>query len=944
MNHTCAEKLNPAFALAGGAANAAALVALNVHLAAGLGEGEVMGTETGLGALAVKLLNNGVESAFQVSHGNALINGHTLYLVEHGGMSCVNLVLAVNAAGSNNADGQLHSIHCAYLHRRGLAAEHYAAVLVEIEGVGPVAGGMSFLGVEAIKVQLCKLNFGAVENGEAHTDKYFFDFIKSCVHGVTVTHLLLFAGDGNVNGLICKTLFQHKSADCALALLKACFESVSYFVCKLSHNGALLGGEFAHLLQNCGQLTLFAQILDSQSFQFLAGLCLGNGGKGAFAQKLQLFFHFRSPYVKLFLKQKMLSSLIWDESIKLPRYHPHLPHRVQHTFWRCNGRTYRRGLAGAHGRTKRTFAQGAFSLRQPLSGEKSFSLFSRSQLFTTPLLYPAQTKISRTNLTYFWGNNIIFENYVLELRAMHLSNSENMKKADNTAIFDRGINSLALMEKAASFLAEKAYSYLGEGKSAFVFCGSGNNGGDGVAAARFLIEKGVSVRTILTGSRDKLSADTAEMVRRLENMGGCLEDFEPDVQFAKSLSEAGVIIDAMFGIGLNKPLRGKALEAVKMINESAAVVVSADIASGIEADTGNVLGDAIRADETVTFSLAKPGHFTEPGNVYTGKLSVVDIGIPEDLVNKAKIPVKALSDGEVLLPKRNPLSHKGDFGKILILGGSAEYCGAPNMCSNAAVRSGAGLVYLGVPSLIHPICAVKNTEAMPFPLSCNGDGRLSVEAFDEIKRRLDICSVCVVGPGMGRSEDTAFLVKKVLLYFGGTIVADADALWAIAQDKTVLKDSKARIVLTPHGGEAKMLGIDWGENRIAAAKSFAEEYGCTLVLKGHRTLAAFPDGEVCISTHGNPGMAKGGNGDVLAGILGAMLGQFEHKMAVEVALYLHGLAGDIACEKMGEYAMTASDIIESLPDAEKLIIRQEKYETTCCACTYDTGSASWRLR
>lgn len=527
---------------------------------------------------------------------------------------------------------------------------------------------------------------------------------------------------------------------------------------------------------------------------------------------------------------------------------------------------------------------------------------------------------------------------------MYLSNSENMKKADNTAIFDRGISSLALMEKAASALAERAYSYIEEGKCGFVFCGSGNNGGDGVAAARFLIERGVKVRAVLTGSRDKLTADTAEMLRRLENIGGCLEDFFPDEEFEKSLSDAGVIIDAMFGIGLNKPLRGKALEAVKMINASGVAVVSADIASGIEADTGNVLGAAVYADETVTFSLPKPGHFAEPGNVHTGKLTIVDIGIPQDLVDEAKIPVKALLDREIFLPQRDPLSHKGNHGKILIIGGSSEYCGAPNMCSNAAVRSGAGLVYLGVPAVIHAICAVKNTEAMPFALPCDGDGRLCEDAFNEIKRKLDACSVCVIGPGMGRSEGTSALVKKIFAYYKGTVVADADALWAIARDKNILRETSARAVLTPHGGEAKMLGIDYERDRIGAAKSFAEEYGCTLVLKGHRTLAAFPDGEVSISTHGNAGMAKGGSGDVLAGILGAMLGQFEHKIAIERAVYLHSLAGDIACEKMGEYAMAASDIISSLPDAQKLIIRQGKYEAHRCTCTYDNGSAPRWLR
>ncbi len=527
---------------------------------------------------------------------------------------------------------------------------------------------------------------------------------------------------------------------------------------------------------------------------------------------------------------------------------------------------------------------------------------------------------------------------------MFLSNSENMKKADNEAIYDRGISSLALMEKAASFIAERAYSHLGESKNVFVFCGSGNNGGDGIAAARLLMEKGANVRAILTGSREKLTADSAEMLRRLEVCGGLLEDFSDNEEFEKALFEADVIIDAMFGIGLNKPLRGKALEAVKLINLSKAHIISADIASGVEADTGNILGDAVYADETVTFSMAKPGHFIEAGCVHTGRLSIVDIGIPNDILERAIIPVKALVDGTMSLPKRNPLSHKGDYGKILILGGSSEYCGAPNMCSIAATKSGAGLVYLGVPSAIHSICAVKNTEAMPFALPCDSEGRLAAEAFDKLEKKLEICSVCVIGPGMGRSEGTLALVRKVLSSCKGTVVADADAIWAIAQDKNILKESSALVVLTPHGGEAKMLGVDYEQDRIGAAKNFAEEYGCTLVLKGHRTLAAFADGKVSISTGGNAGMAKGGSGDVLAGILGAMLGQFEHKMATERAIYLHALAGDIACEKMGEYAMTASDIISSLSDAQKTMIRQEKHETHNRSCTYDNAPASFWLR
>ncbi len=506
---------------------------------------------------------------------------------------------------------------------------------------------------------------------------------------------------------------------------------------------------------------------------------------------------------------------------------------------------------------------------------------------------------------------------------MFLSNSEKMRKADNTAIFERGIDSLWLMENAAAHVAEKAYAYVQKGGEAYIFCGSGNNGGDGVAAALWLMEKGVSVRVLLTGSRDKLTADTAEMTRRLESMGGKLEDFDPEEEgFTQALYHAGVIIDAMFGIGLNKPLRGKALEAVKMINASGVPVVAADIPSGIEADTGLVLGEAVKARETVTFSLGKPGHFAEPGNVHTGRLHIVDIGIPTELVEEAKIPVRALCDGEVSLPKRTPLSHKGDHGKIFIIAGSGEYCGAPNLCSLAAVKGGAGLVYLGVPAAIHTICAAKNMEAMPLALPCDEDGRIGFEAMPKIREKLSACSVCVIGPGLGRSESTAAIVRAVLEEYEGTVVADADALWAIALDKNILKNTKATVVLTPHGGEAKMLGIHWESGRIEAARAFAVEYGCTLVLKGHRTMAAYPEGDVSISTHGNPGMAKGGSGDVLAGILGAMLGQFEHRKAIDTALHLHALAGDMACEKLGEYAMAASDIIAALPEAEKSIIKE----------------------
>lgn len=505
---------------------------------------------------------------------------------------------------------------------------------------------------------------------------------------------------------------------------------------------------------------------------------------------------------------------------------------------------------------------------------------------------------------------------------MRLSNSELMRKADNIAINEVGIASTLLMETAAGHLARAAYEYVRSGGAAYIFCGSGNNGGDGVAAALWLREKGVDVRVLLTGSRDKLTADTAEMVRRLEAAGGGLEDFEPSDDFARELGRAGVIIDAMFGIGLNKPLRGRAATAVEMINAAGVPVVAADIASGIEADTGRVLGCAVMARETVTFSLAKVGHFAEPGNVHTGKLRVVDIGIPAEIVDAAVINVQSLSDGEVKLPKRKPISHKGDYGKLLILGGCADYCGAPNMCSAAAVRCGAGLVYLGVPEGIHGICAVKNTEAMPFALAEDGEGRLAYGAIEKIKEKLSQCRVCVLGPGMGRSDDIAALVREIVRIFEGRLILDADGLWALAQDMSVLKESKGEIVLTPHEGEFVRMGGVLTGDRVGDARAFAAQHNVTLVLKGHRSIVAYPDGEAYISTHGNAGMAKGGSGDVLVGIIGAMLGQLDFKRAVNTGVYLHGLAGDICRDKLGEYAMAAGDIIAALPEATMNIIEE----------------------
>lgn len=282
----------------------------------------------------------------------------------------------------------------------------------------------------------------------------------------------------------------------------------------------------------------------------------------------------------------------------------------------------------------------------------------------------------------------------------------------------------------------------------------------------------------------------------------------------------------------------------------------------------------------------------------------------------------ALADGSVFLPKRALESHKGDYGKLLILGGCVGYTGAPSMCAGAALRSGAGLVYLGVPAPIYDITAVKNEEAMPFPLPADANGRFSTDAIAQLEERLDACDVCAVGPGMGKGAGCAALLRYLVQRFDRPLVIDADGLNMLAGQMELLKARSAPTVLTPHDGEFARLGGTLSGDRVGDALHYAREWNSILVLKGHRTIVAYPTGEVYITTHGNPGMAKGGSGDVLTGVIAAMLCQLPVETAVGTAVYLQSLAGDLACAEKGEYAMLATDIIAHLAFATKNIIKE----------------------
>ena len=505
---------------------------------------------------------------------------------------------------------------------------------------------------------------------------------------------------------------------------------------------------------------------------------------------------------------------------------------------------------------------------------------------------------------------------------MKLLNSARMREMDRYAIDVLGVPSTLLMVNAAEHTAVAAMALTHKNGNAAIFCGSGNNGGDGIAAASYLKKQGLTVRVFLTGSRAKMTPDTIEMERRLNELGGVVEDFYQAADAEHYVNHCDVIIDAMFGIGLNTDLRGSVLDALRLINASPARVVAADIPSGVEADTGRILGDAVRADITVTFAFAKPGHYIEPGCACCGEVRVADIGIPDQLTDHAETDCYAVTAGDISLPHRRKITHKGDYGRDLIIAGSTGFSGAPVLAARAASMTGAGLVSLGVPEAIYQIAAVKCDEEMSFPLPCTADGSLAGLAAYAILDRLKKADACLLGPGLGQSQSINEIVGAVLKNSQVPLILDADGINAVTGNIDILDEATCPVVLTPHTGEFKRLGTGLSvSNRLEEARRFAKGHGCIVVLKGHRTITALPDGTAYINTTGGPAMAKGGTGDVLAGMITSLIGQkFPIKDAVLAAVYLHGLAGDMCAARYGDYSVTAGSIISMLPRAIKSVI------------------------
>ncbi len=507
---------------------------------------------------------------------------------------------------------------------------------------------------------------------------------------------------------------------------------------------------------------------------------------------------------------------------------------------------------------------------------------------------------------------------------MKIATVQQIRNIDRRAIREFEIPGPVLMENAASsVLAEMEKFFDGlAGVRVGIICGKGNNGGDGFALARRLRIRGVPVRVALLASFTAVSGEAKVNLSILRRMDVEITQ-NASARFVAEVSTwSDVIVDALLGVGLSSPLKGLYAQAVDTINASGRPVVAIDVPTGIDADTGAVMGTAVNADLTVTMALLKRGLVLFPGARHAGTVRIADIGIPSEVIEKEKINVGLLNKGALLgmLGQRNRDAHKGDFGHLLVVAGSPGKAGAAAMTAKSALRTGTGLVSVGTPNGLVPIIQQQVFESMCIPSAESIDGTIGLGAENELLKVAAKMSACAIGPGLSTHYETVQMVRSFLQQITIPVVIDADGLNALAGSLEVLRKTRGPVIMTPHPGEmARLSGIsisDVQKDRIGIATVFAAKYKVTLALKGAGTVIATPDGLVYINTTGNPGMATGGTGDALTGMIGSLLAQGHASLqAVCLGVYLHGLAGDLAAKEKGEAGMIAGDLIEKIPQA-----------------------------
>ena len=497
--------------------------------------------------------------------------------------------------------------------------------------------------------------------------------------------------------------------------------------------------------------------------------------------------------------------------------------------------------------------------------------------------------------------------------------SGEMRNMERAAV-RKGVSLASLMEQAGAAVAELAAKLIANDKlkNVTVFCGKGNNGGDGFVIARFLslmcdvtvIIVNDQLQSDLAKLNFNLLPDRVKVISHIENRDSC----------AEIISESDMIIDAIYGIGFNDILDPYCTELVVLANRSKAVRIAVDIPSGIICDTGEVPGECFHADYTISFTALKPAHVLYPSMDYCGKVSVARLGIPQIIVDTCTYAMRTTDD----FIEKHPLktvkksAHKGTNGTLLSVCGSYGMSGAAVLAGMAALRCGVGILRTALPECIYPIAAAGLVESVFLPLQQTKYGLISMSEFDRLQMEImNNCTAVLIGCGLGQGNEITELVSALISVMTKPLVLDADGINAVAADPTVLRTAMAPIIITPHPGEmARLTGktiLEVQKNRCRTARDFAAEYGVTVVLKGANTIIALPDGNVYVNLTGNNGMAKGGSGDVLAGMMASFLSQgANYDEAAVNAVYYHGIIGDKCAEKYSARTMLPIDMIDEI--------------------------------
>jgi NAD(P)H-hydrate epimerase len=485
------------------------------------------------------------------------------------------------------------------------------------------------------------------------------------------------------------------------------------------------------------------------------------------------------------------------------------------------------------------------------------------------------------------------------------------------------------------------------GKTIGIVCGKGNNGGDGLVVARLLKKQKAIVRVLLMAPLSALSSDAKTMYQRLVRARGksSVVVSPHPAQAAALLNSCDVIVDALLGTGLAAPVTDAYQAMIEAMNASHRPIVAVDIPSGIHGDTGVVMGSAVTASVTVTFGLPKIGLFVGPGIDCAGSIHVVDIGIPPPYVDATPSLLSLLTASSVrpLIPRRRLSSHKGTYGHVGIIAGSVGKTGAATLASQAALRSGAGLVTLAIPSSLNDIVETKLLEVMTYPVPDTTARTFARSGLDRLLGFIRDRTAIALGPGLSTHPETVELVQTLLPKLDKPTVLDADALNALAGRANLLRDCLAPLILTPHPGEmARLEGSlspqQINADRLNVASAFATRYRVVLILKGARTVVAHPDGRLTICSTGNPGMATAGVGDVLTGLLAGLLAQgLSTWDAACAGTFLHGRAGDLAAEQVGQPGLTAGDLVQHIPHALQELMESRQSSTVSYHPSPDRG-------